>query len=621
MTYEELIERKTKAEGFTLVEVLLGIVVLGVIAALVIPSMISKKDRREWLTALNKSYTILSEGYKQSLSLNNGVRYWNESNFIKNFMSGFRVQSECTDNDCVPEETYLNDEEDFTVASGAKSYVLADGQIATVNIYDTECNSEVGKLGTVCGEVFMDVNGVAGPNKWGKDYFGFYVTKDKIVPFGSQLIDSVKEGFTWVSMGCNDGVTECTLRYPCGDAQTDQTACETCDGTWVGAYYSPVYAFHETTYKVDTYVPVTYATLYKVATYTPVTYAPVYTLSTYIPTTYAPVYKISTYQPTTYATLYKINTYTPNSYAAVYRQHYHAATCTDNRHHNFYHCHDYRYHAEFWHCHDYRYHAAYCYYTCSYYSAYSCAAYYCASYHGAWGYCAYNVHHGAWGYCAYNVHHNFWHCHATKDAYHSYSISSYKVDTYRPVYAVNTYVPTAYKTIYAVNTYTPTAYKPIYAIDTYTPTAYQTIYAINTYKPTAYAPVYTLSTYVPTSYKPIYSIDTYMPTSYKPVYKVDVPAFYSISTYRYHNTRCDGTIPAYKCLTYKFVNQWDCWYEDGDPVVDECNDKANVSKGSCEAKEVDALKDCNMDGKGTSCAAWAIVGGNMIYLDGKEISW
>ena len=82
-----------------------------------------------------------------------------------------------------------------------------------------------------------------------------------------------------------------------------------------------------------------------------------------------------------------------------------------------------------------------------------------------------------------------------------------------------------------------------------------------------------------------------------------------------------------KCATalgYKYTQEWDCWKnEDGAPYDDDCNANGNASTSSCDLafKTTNALEDCNLDGRGTSCAAWAIVNGNMIYLDSKEIYW
>ena len=132
MTYEELKERG-KREGFTLPEMLLALAAFGIVAALVIPAAIAKKDRREWISGLDKTYNVLSNGFKNAETVRGNVRKWDESEFLRNFLESFNILKECTENDCVPEEEYLNGEE-LTLHEGSSSYILADGQVMTVNI-------------------------------------------------------------------------------------------------------------------------------------------------------------------------------------------------------------------------------------------------------------------------------------------------------------------------------------------------------------------------------------------------------------------------------------------------------------------------------------------------------
>ncbi|MBQ9688605.1 hypothetical protein IJV79_03095, partial [bacterium] len=72
-------------------------VVIGVVAAITIPSLISKKDRREWISALDKSFTILSNGLKNAEAVEGKVKNWGEENFYEYFMKGFKILESCED--------------------------------------------------------------------------------------------------------------------------------------------------------------------------------------------------------------------------------------------------------------------------------------------------------------------------------------------------------------------------------------------------------------------------------------------------------------------------------------------------------------------------------------------
>ena len=262
MTLDELVERKSH-EGFTLVEILLAIGILGVVAAITIPALIQHTNRKDWMTALKKSYTILSEGFKQTEALNGKIASWEEEEFYSNFIEGFKVSKSCEGSSCLPNEVYLN-ESGFTSPENSKSYVLADGQAISLSLTDTSCATAVGSLEGICGNVFIDVNGEKGPNTMGKDFFGFYVTKEGIIPYGSKKIDVIQSGYKWVAKGCNNGNAVCAegKMFSCSNAQTDQTACKTCGGDW-RVYSQAAYSTPVTGYKVATYKPVSYAATYR----------------------------------------------------------------------------------------------------------------------------------------------------------------------------------------------------------------------------------------------------------------------------------------------------------------------------------------------------------------------
>ena len=135
---------------------------------------------------------------------------------------------------------------------------------------------------------------------------------------------------------------------------------------------------------------------------------------------------------------------------------------------------------------------------------------------------------------------------------------------------------------------------------------------------------YAVDSYLPISYK----VTGYTPASYSDTYSVDKTAHDYISSYTHHDavyqSSCPGASSGSVCLGYKYTQEWDCWHDsEGSAFDNECNTNGVASSTSCksEFKQVDALNDCNLDGRGTSCAAWAIVNGNMIYLDAKEVSW
>ena len=76
-----------------------------------------------------------------------------------------------------------------------------------------------------CGDVYVDVNGANGPNRFGRDLFAFYITKTGIYPYG------LHEGRPFTGFGywndptwggCNPGSHKGTEGYQCAGRIIDQ---------------------------------------------------------------------------------------------------------------------------------------------------------------------------------------------------------------------------------------------------------------------------------------------------------------------------------------------------------------------------------------------------------------
>ena len=199
-------------------------------------------------------------------------------------------------------------------------------------------------------------------------------------------------------------------------------------------------------------------------------------------------------------------------------------------------------------------------------------------------------------------------------------------------YTVSNYAhqPETYKTIYAQNGYAAASYKAVYA------TRYHAGYESCAYYYCVYYSFSNCAAYSCVSrYHAAYTsyfLSGYAVNSYAPMYKetssIQTYAHDYVSTYTHHDavysTSCPNSSNDTVCLGYKYTQQWDCWKgDDGTPYDDDCNAQGTASSTSCNLsfKTTNALEDCNLDGRGTSCAAWTIVNGNMIYLDSKEVYW
>ncbi len=59
-------------KGFTLAEVLITLGIIGVVAALTLPSLVAKYKEKQYVTALKKAVSILDNAYRLAIFENGG---------------------------------------------------------------------------------------------------------------------------------------------------------------------------------------------------------------------------------------------------------------------------------------------------------------------------------------------------------------------------------------------------------------------------------------------------------------------------------------------------------------------------------------------------------------------
>ena len=69
----------TKKKAFTFVEVMITIAILGIIAALIIPTLLAGINERRWITGCKKAYTTLSQATDAAILDRGPLKDWPES--------------------------------------------------------------------------------------------------------------------------------------------------------------------------------------------------------------------------------------------------------------------------------------------------------------------------------------------------------------------------------------------------------------------------------------------------------------------------------------------------------------------------------------------------------------
>ncbi len=207
-----------KIKAFTLAEVLITLAIIGVVAALTIPTVITNYQKKMYVTQLKKTYNNLSNGFRTMMA-NEGVTkltdttLWStipsedfysgdilqpeSAEFLKEFSKNFKVIAVYDDKNIPegynPEYKALNGE---STGQPNGAIYLADGTFLWLSLNKTPnteiCNGKPclslkefqetmntkTKLYSTAGVFQLDVNGVKGPNVLGRDLFAFALGND-----------------------------------------------------------------------------------------------------------------------------------------------------------------------------------------------------------------------------------------------------------------------------------------------------------------------------------------------------------------------------------------------------------------------------------------------------------
>ncbi len=184
--------------AFTLAEVLITLGIIGVVAALTIPTLMQKTNEKDTVAKVKKIYSTLSNAINLAVAQNGTIDTWGlnfdaTENDVKKFASViipyFNVVKDCSTNQtgCISNDIYkyLNGDNHVAYAASGLYYklMLTDN---TVLIFRTAGNGSCSET-TSCGSFFVDINGVKKPNTHGKDTFTFLVFKNRIVPGDSNI--------------------------------------------------------------------------------------------------------------------------------------------------------------------------------------------------------------------------------------------------------------------------------------------------------------------------------------------------------------------------------------------------------------------------------------------------
>lgn len=180
--------KKESRIAFTLAEVLITLGIIGVVAAMTMPSLIQSYKEKATVTAVKQSYSIFAQALKMvtidnpdlsaltdsSLSAkeNSQIMFNEISKHIK------KVKSCDVDKKCMGNTYYLNLNNEkvsnWDTYNNLVTGVLANGTSFWILSLPASISGEE----TYAGQIGIDINGNKRPNKFGVDFFWFTFNKN-----------------------------------------------------------------------------------------------------------------------------------------------------------------------------------------------------------------------------------------------------------------------------------------------------------------------------------------------------------------------------------------------------------------------------------------------------------
>lgn len=208
-----------RKNGFTLAEVLVTLLVIGVVAALTVPQLLQKTDDQQLRVKWKKTFSdiqqatnYLSANQWESIDFTSDTTFRDEYAKVLTYIKTGAAST-------ILASPYYFYKSSSTISMAAAPYptaVLKDGSSLSFGIsigsVTPVCEGVSGSLTNICGWMFIDINGKSGPNSYGRDFLGLWIRREnnnyEVYPMG---ITSPSDGLTcqtasaaWTtSMGCS----------------------------------------------------------------------------------------------------------------------------------------------------------------------------------------------------------------------------------------------------------------------------------------------------------------------------------------------------------------------------------------------------------------------------------
>ncbi|MBP3924272.1 type II secretion system protein [bacterium] len=195
LTNSTLSQRERVKHAFTLAEVLITLGIIGVVAAMTMPTLIQKHQERVTVNKVKKFYSVISQaqllaikdhGYLDEWDVPDRATKKSAEKFMSYLTPYLKIAKDCgTSSGCLQNGTVKllngNNWVNYDSQNGYYKLILNDGTYMWLrSSTDVYCGVSGSGTPEICGGVWIDINGKNPPNTIGRDVFSFAITKNSI---------------------------------------------------------------------------------------------------------------------------------------------------------------------------------------------------------------------------------------------------------------------------------------------------------------------------------------------------------------------------------------------------------------------------------------------------------
>lgn len=182
-------------KAFTLAEVLITLGIIGIVAAMTIPALITSYQQNVYLTQFKEVYSQLSQAYTNAAKDYGTADTWTSAQNAYNYLKPyFNISVDCQNTiGCMANAEYRD------VKGGDCGY-----NYYNLVRYKFTLNNGAALLFDSATEVFIDTNGNKGPNQFGYDFFYLVLNNKNGAPYVSG-VPSGGDITGWCTIGTPTG--------------------------------------------------------------------------------------------------------------------------------------------------------------------------------------------------------------------------------------------------------------------------------------------------------------------------------------------------------------------------------------------------------------------------------